>query len=328
MPTKKPDLRSQTGFQQIENLGEFSMQSPVHSRTNVKSRTKTSGADFAASAPPAHAAKSPAALPCLETNNSIQSYRPTAQKASKLIIAEAVLELIQIEGIETILFGTLTFPKPVTLKEAQKAWNSAASNAIRPAILKGCRILEPHKSRQPHYHLVIATGQDVRRGFDFDAYQEARAHHWASAEGRKATRIYGASANDELREWWTFFRRLERFGFGRSEAVPIYKAGEAAAEYASKYVSDLDRPIEFRGARLYAPINWKPSTKRGFGFVESGRAWRLAVAKIAQDLGFTSEADFRREFGSNWAWGLRGTIFSIAQDIKAEHSQRAQNEAT
>ncbi|QYY35156.1 hypothetical protein [Ruficoccus sp. ZRK36] len=236
-----------------------------------------------------------------------------------------MLELAKTEGIETLLFGTLTFPRPVTLKEAQKAWNSASSNTLRPAISKGLKVLEPHKSLRPHYHVVLSTGEDVRSGFDFEAYHRAKAHHWASAEGRKATREYGRSANENLRGWWMFFRRFERYGFGRTEAIPIYKAGEAAAEYASKYVSKEDRPVEFKGARLYSAINWKPSTRRGFGFVDSGRAWRLAVARIAKDMGFTSEGDFRREFGSNWAWGLRGTIFSIAEEIKAEYRAKAEN---
>lgn len=301
------------------------MHSPVHSSQNVKSQAKEGRNESPASAAPPRGGDSAAPLPCLETNNSTESYRPTAQKASKFIVNEAALELIQTEGIETILFTTLTFPRPVTLKEAQKAWNSAASHALRPAIPKALRILEPHKTKQPHYHLLEATGQDVRDGFDFEAYQRARAVHWASAEGRKATREYGRSANEHLREWWTFHRRLERFGFGRNEAIPIYKAGEAAADYASKYLDDLDRPVEFKGARLFSAMNWKPSTRRGFGFADSGRAWRLAVARIAADMGFTSEADFRREFGPKWAWGLRGTIFSIAQEIEAQYRQQAQN---
>lgn len=199
--------------------------------------------------------------------SSVQGHKTfvtSNMKKTKFRIHSNVLEMINDEGKETCLFITLTFPDKPTLKTAARRFNSANTNALRHEMVKGYRVLEPHKDLAPHYHLIIATGVDVRQGFDFESYLEAKNLHWKSRRAILLTKKYGKSANPELRRYWNFFRTFKRFGFGRTEAIPIRSEAEAAAEYVSKYLANTERPIEYKGKRLHYPLKWKPSTSSQF----------------------------------------------------------------
>jgi len=58
-------------------------------------------------------------------------------------------------------------------------------------------------------------------------------------------------------------------------------------------------------------------------WIKTGRAYRLALKKIAGEMGIYDYEMFcnrmRQEYGVKWQYSLRGYICSIAEEIKQEN---------
>jgi hypothetical protein len=144
--------------------------------------------------------------------------------------------------------------------------------------------------------------QDIRTGFDFAAVKRGDYH----------------SAGDYLRREWKFWRETApRYGFGRTELLPIKKTADGIAKYVGKYIAKHigQRLPEDKGARLvrYAKGTNRVSTR--FSWNSTGKGmWRAKLGTFCRMFGLNSDnyKNFLSEwFGRNWVYHLRPMIASI-----------------
>jgi hypothetical protein len=271
-------------------------------------------------------------LPCLLINNSITgscedkaaviSVAPVAPvpipswvRKAGFIVKTNIHAMCEKYGINHIGFLTLTFADDVQChKEACKRFNSLATNVLNVRYVQWVRVSERQKAGRWHFHLVVVSKQDIRRGVDFAAI---------------ARRDY-KSASPALRSEWAFWRNTaKRYGFGRSELLPVKKTGEALAAYVAKYISKgfSYRRDEDKGARLVSYSKNARVCGSRFSFVGGqSHQWRLRCKLFLDNLYFRhyqqsidggqlplepfTYDDMPSLFGTRWAWRLRDKILS------------------
>ena len=250
-------------------------------------------------------------LPCLNSNISIErsSFAPlsTQQRKSAHVLKTSIQMLSDRFGIQYLGFLTLTFSDNVTSpKEAQRRLNSLLSNIIKQRYKEYVGVMERQKSGRIHYHLLIVLSLDIRSGFDFKAV---------------STRDY-SSANSNLRKEWSFWRlTAKKYGFGRTELMPVRTNIEAMAKYVGKYVSKhvQARLPEDKGVRL---VRYSKGARAGttrFMFNTAGAAeWRRKVATFAEivkshhpDEQISNLSDLTRVLGKRWAYYHRDYILEL-----------------
>lgn len=273
-----------------------------------------------------------APLPCLLINNSIMGSRedkaavisvapvapvpiPSWVRKAGFIVKTNIHAMCEKYGINHIGFLTLTFADDVQChKEACKRFNSLATNVLNVRYSQWVRVSERQKSGRWHFHLVVVSKQDIRRGVDFAAI---------------ARRDY-KSASPALRSEWAFWRNTaKRYGFGRSELLPVKKTGEALASYVAKYISKgfAYRRDEDKGARLVSYSKNARVCGSRLSFVGGqSHQWRLRCKLFLDNLYFRhyqqsinrgqlplepfTYDDMPSLFGTRWAWRLRDKILS------------------
>lgn len=250
-------------------------------------------------------------LPCLNSNNCTGSPLTEAQKAdlnrlstshrkTAFALAENVSRLCRVYGIERIGFLTLTFADHVTCaKEASRRYHSLRTHVLVGRYVETICVMERMKSGRIHYHLLVVLAVDVRTGFDFE---------------QAANRVY-ASANDKLRAEWTFWRsNARKYGFGRTELLPVKSNGEGLSKYVGKYIAKhIDaRESRDKGVRLvrYSKGANACGTKFQFRSPRS-RLWRWQVGEFAKRSGCTDLASIKERFGPRWAYHQRSYIMSL-----------------
>lgn len=263
-----------------------------------------------------------AALPCLNRNNSIQhppsegsetrtgahNSLSTSHKKSAAALAWNVQYMADLYGIDRIGFLTLTFPHHITCpKEAQRRFNSLASNVLRSHYLCYIRIFERCRSARIHYHLLVVLDKDIRTGTDFEEI----------AQGKYT------SANKALRSEWKFWRDTAKdFGFGRTELLPIKSTSEGIAKYVGKYIgkSIAQRQEQDKGVRLVEYGKTARVATSKFTFVSEGSAiWRRKLATFAQivaqghDLPCNDLSHLAKILGPKWAYNNREFILSLPE---------------
>jgi hypothetical protein len=143
--------------------------------------------------------------------------------------------------------------------------------------------------------VLVALRSDIREGFVFD----------------DAARGVYRSANAALRAEWSFWRKTApRFGFGRTELLPI-KNAQAMGKYVGKYIGKhLDaRLIQDKGVRLVqCSAGWK-SCSSTFAFNSPGSwVFRQKLRQFAIKRGCTSMLQLKRLLGRSWAHRFRDVI--------------------
>jgi hypothetical protein len=257
----------------------------------------------------ARGARTAAALPCLITNNSNErkierSDSPSAaHRKTAFALKLNVLWLIERYGLERIGFLTLTFARHVvSFKEAQKALHSLMTGVLKKRYPEYIIVMERMDSKRIHYHLLVVLAEDIRTGFDFAAVKRGDYR----------------SAGDYLRREWKFWRETApKYGFGRTELLPIKKTAEGVAKYVGKYVAKHigQRLPEDKGARLvrYSKGTNRVST-RFFWHTPGADMWRAKLGAFCRMLNLNSDnyQTFLKEwFGRNWVYHLRPLIQSI-----------------
>ena len=129
--------------------------------------------------------------------------------------------------------------------EANRRFNNLNRRVLGMVFSQAVVVTERHKSKDIHFHALglIAGGQDIRSGFDFDA----------------VSRRNYRSASDALRAIWSLLReKLPEYGFGRAELLPVKKSGEAVACYVSKYIEKnvCNRLAEDAHKKLVRYLGW------------------------------------------------------------------------
>ena len=149
-----------------------------------------------------------------------------------------VHQFIETFGLNHVGFLTLTFADDVQeVKEAQRRFHSLRTNFLKKHFEHYICVYERMKSGRIHFHLIVNTREDIRRGLNFKQIQ---------------ARNY-TSANKALRQLWQILREnMDKYGFGRSELLPVKTNSKGLARYVAKYISKHinSRLPEDKGYRL------------------------------------------------------------------------------
>lgn len=249
-------------------------------------------------------------LPCLYSGISIENVitptnlTPHGKKTSYVLTA-SVKALADRFTIHKLGFLTLTFADHVLCpKEAQKRFNSLVTNVIKPRYSEYVGVLERQRSGRIHYHLLIVLSQDVRTGFQFD---EIKNHNYSSA-------------SPYLRSEWSFWRSTaKKYGFGRTELLPVRSTSDAIAKYVGKYIAKhTDARLEIdKGVRL---VRYSRGARVGttrFQFLSDGsRSWRdkcrLFAEIVSNHLGHEVTFDnISLHLGKRWAYNHKDYIMAL-----------------
>ena len=286
--------------------------------TQARERAPDTGAAGAGSA---------ATVPCLNTHISIEINQPDDQEALEIpeveyskgrkktafILSESVQKLCRIKGVDRVAFLTLTFADHILdPREAQKRLNSLLTNVVKPRYGEYTGVLERQKSGRIHYHLLVTMPFDCRSGVDFEAFMRGDYK----------------TASKQLRDEWRYWRKTAgKYGFGRTELMPIKSTEEAIGRYVGKYISksitasnesnnaDLDK-----GVRL---VRYSAGARAGtchFTFVsKNSEKYRTALRYLVDiindqmGLGITEIDELKYVFGPRWQYGFRYAIASISR---------------
>jgi len=264
--------------------------------------------------------KGPRSLPCLFSNNSNEIplgslELSAAKRRSATALAHNVKYMCDKYSIQNIGFLTLTFADHVTdYREATKRLNTLKTGVLNERYPIHLRIMERQKNGRIHFHILINVGNDIRTGFDFDGI---------------ARRDY-RSASKTLRAEWAFWRTTaKKYGFGRTELMPIRSSSEAVGRYLGKYISKHignTRADEDKGARLVEYSRGARMHSTNFQYAtEKSKLWRRKVEKFAQIMWEASITldpvsgemppltfeNFNQYLGPKWAYHWRDVILSL-----------------
>lgn len=249
-------------------------------------------------------------LPCLysgisiESLNSVQNLTPHGKKSS-FVLKSSVQLLAEQHGLERLGFLTLTFADHILCpKQAQKRFNSLVTNVIKPRYREYVGVLERQRTGRIHYHLLVVLDSDIRTGFDFSSLKN---HDYSSA-------------STYLRSEWAFWRSTaKKYGFGRTELLPVRSTSDAIAKYVGKYISkhtearlDCDK-----GVRL---VRYSKGARAGttrFQFLSDGsRSWRDKCKVFAEIIGDRVGVEITPDnisdyLGKRWAYNNKDFIMSL-----------------
>lgn len=254
-------------------------------------------------------------LPCQNNHNSTGDTPelPPSARRTALALQVNVQAMCERYGIEKVGFLTLTFREHILdSREAQRRMNSLITHVLRPRYGNTIRIIERQKSGRIHYHLLVAMAADIRCGFDFDAV--ARDDY--------------RSANKALRAEWSFWRRTApRYGFGRTELLPVKSTAGAIGRYVGKYIGKHihHREERDRGVRLVSYTGEKAASTRFAWAGGKARDWRAKLRGFVQSLHEGGAIDeptakaMAKRFGPRWCWYWRDSIFSFPLEEGGTH---------
>lgn len=243
-----------------------------------------------------------------------------AHKKTALALSWNVAYLGEKYGANRIGFLTLTFRDHVTCaREASRRFHSLATGVLKDRYVEYIRVLERQKNGRIHYHLLVVCREDIRTGFDFDAV--------AAQDYR--------SANSYIRNEWAFLRKsAKKYGFGRTELLPIKSNAEAMAQYVGKYIGKHfnSRIEQDKGVRLVSYSSGARMATSRFTKVGSTYAneWRAKLCTFVMQInsaklhgvgrksgnkhGFLridSLGDLTEHLGKNWSFHWREFICNL-----------------
>lgn len=257
-------------------------------------------------------------LPCLYSNNSIEpthdndrvktvvgliSVLTPYHKKQAHTLYKNVERLIKTsKSLSHCGFLTLTFPDNVKdSKEAYDRFRSMNTNYLSKSdkFFNWIMVKERQKRGAWHFHLVIQLSQDIRSGFDFSQVAQGKYH----------------SANSFIRSLWNELRQtLPKYGFGRSELLPIRTDAQCMGRYIGKYISKQigNRKKEDKGVRLVTySKNWPKNSVRFAWNTDGASEWRRKLKVFATVMGCEDFYDLNKKFGSSWAWKYSEIIKDI-----------------
>lgn len=222
-------------------------------------------------------------------------------------------------GLCFLGFLTLTFADHVTdIREAQRRFKSFQTGILHDRYAAHIWVMERCKSGRIHFHLLVVLQADIRTGFDFDAVKN---------DDYK-------SANPAIRSEWTFLRKTaKKYGFGRTELLPIKSTAEGIARYVGKYIGKhmKARKEEDKGARLVGYSNsGRMATTRFTWTTPRAAAWRYKVglfaSMVCQTHGYPvpSFRALKACLGPRWAYEHRDFIMDLPDpELPAGQSPQA-----
>jgi len=205
-------------------------------------------------------------------------------------------------SVNHVAFLTLTFPDNVTdNKEASKRFHSFRTNYLSKHEEYGqwVHVKERQKRGSWHYHMIVVLKGDIRAGIN---WEELSAGNYKSA-------------SPYLRSLWKDLREnLEKYGFGRSELLPVRSNEEAMARYIGKYISKHmgQREENDKGVRLvnYSQDWVKNSVKFAWN-TKNAHEWRRKLAMFAKSLGCSELYQLSEKLGPGWVYKYLDDIIAI-----------------
>jgi hypothetical protein len=286
-----------------------------------------------AGAPTAGLGPAAVALPCLYSNicneeELVEAINQLtgAHKKTAFKLQHNVRALVQKYGIEHMVVCTVTHAQFCgDAKASQRKWHSFVTGYLNKHY-KGrwLRVLERCESGCIHYHVLIAVPDDVRTGFDFEAYRRARQAYRIGgkcSEFQRQRVIWKRSRNAALIKGFEDFRAAcQRHGFGKCiDFLPVLSNADAVAYYVGKYISKHigHRLPADKGVRLIAYARGVGKASGALAWNSPGAwLWRRKLGALAAEVGATNLKQLGNLLGKNWAYKFQASIMAI--DLAAQ----------
>lgn len=260
-----------------------------------------------------------APLPCLSSNNSIEtgakplngavSGLSQQRKKSACALAWNIQAMAEKYGLDRLAFFTLTFRENLECREeAQRRFNSLRTNVLRKRYVAGIRVVERQRRGAVHYHCLIVLDADIRSGYSWE-------------RDKANPRGFDPQAPQALRDEWAFWRETApKYGFGRCEMKPIASTEEGIARYVGKYLGKhyKARKETDKGWRLAEYWGDARIANTRFSWATTGALeWRAKLRLFAQIMGeargrpILDISDLTDVLGPRWAYHYREMIIDL-----------------
>lgn len=223
-------------------------------------------------------------------------------------------------SLNHVAFFTITTPDNCTsYKDLYRRWNSFNSHFLKssPDFLHYLGTKERQERGALHLHLLVHTAEDVRTGFDWDNYLLARDLKRDGKPWRKVAAKCYSSATPYLSHLWSTMRQeLPKYGFGRSEILPIRSNIQAISRYVGGYLGKhlSHREQWDKGMRLmFADRDWVKHSCRFQFHTPGSKEWREKVALYAAILKCATMDDLEEKLGPNWCYRYKDTIMGVRE---------------
>lgn len=228
------------------------------------------------------------------------------------MIAETVEWAAHRFGLERLGFLTLTFKDHVTDKrEAQRRFHSLATHVLADRYDRRWLVVwERQASGRLHAHLLVVLPVDIRTGCDFEAF--ARQDY--------------RSAPVALRREWKFWRdTAPRYGFGRTELLPVKSNKASFAAYVGKYLGKDLRASEDAGVRRYSVGAGLKVANQNHQSVHSTvirKATGILAGELAQVVRCPATMDgMAAVFGRRWQYGFKDELLAICSALRRSEAE-------
>lgn len=306
-------------------------------------------------------------LPCLNSNNSNEGVRnpesligeilkaagvklSPSEKKGAFALAENVKSLCESVGIERIGFLTLSFVENLEdPKEAQRRFNSLKTGFLGERFQNYICVLEKQKRGAVHFHLLVACQENIQTGFDWEALsaatEQGQKTGWKSGPYYKKRAVYVKAASPYLRRLWGDLRNaMPRYGFGRSELLPVKTTEGGIANYVGKYmeIATSERGPELKGVRLVryslgkrVEITYRDGTskmhRQSFRRARQqlqfnsprAKLWRQKLERFAREHSVADLDGMKTVFGPKWAYRLKDIIAKWGEVDEAREASTA-----
>jgi hypothetical protein len=231
------------------------------------------------------------------------------------VLSENIQRFIDYVGVKNVGFLTLTFPDNVRENDiASRKFNSMRVNFLSKHFGSWLCVKERQRRGAWHYHLLVEIltecDENIFDGFNFDAVK---------------LRDY-SSVSNLLKSIWKLLRdELPKYGFGRSELLPIRTTSIQVGRYMGKYLLKhvAHRTKEDKGVRIvsYSQDFLRSSSKFSWN-TEGAKEWRSKLQKMVEIVlcGHSMEK-MKTIFGPKWAFFMADSIFSVDQIIDSFYSE-------
>ena len=187
-----------------------------------------------------------------------------------------------------------------SLREFQRRWNSLDDKFRSSFVEKrsvGCGSGRMRTGNW-HGHALVDLGFDFRPEFPFE---EVARRNYRNVDGR-------------VRDLWKQLReKAPRYGFGRTELLPIKSNSEWAIKYLTSYLGKAllsEKTIGEEKARLFGMWGCVRSAYSRFDWV-SGRIVRKKKAWLGWAHGLEGEDAFSQRYGNRWWFRLGEALMRV-----------------
>ena len=248
-----------------------------------------------------------------------ETHRKSYNAKRKEVVSRHVRQAVRQWGLERCIVFTLTFPdrlrwtNPEDWKTAKRRWHSFRTHVLPGVFLGGVGVWEPSPTGRIHLHAVVGTREDVRTGFDFDAFGASCREFSTSGESPEFKRLrsaYASTATESLRAIWAEIRaKAPDYKIGRCESIPV-RSEAGFARYVGKYLGKEDGGEwvqGFKGRRVTVWGEFRAADCMAFTWCRrlSGLDWKLR-GHSGDAVGQSAQIDPVR--AGQWAAVYRGDV--------------------